>query len=106
MKTITCRISNAYYFRLKLDRMRDVKYDICESIVTRILIETPCRLEGQAERKRHRVTHVRKNTERGKSMRVARVTGADGVGLRKGMRAKRRERGNNKCHSTSRTADI
>jgi len=37
---------------------------------------------------------------------VARVTGADGVGLRKGTRAKRRERGNNECHSTSRTADI
>jgi len=39
-------------------------------------------------------------------MRVARVTGADGVGLRKGTRAKRRERGNNECHSTSRTMDI
>lgn len=85
--------------------MRNVEYDICESIVTRIRIEFTYRNRG-TEGKGAGVT--RGTPKRGES-----VFEGDEGDLNRRCRASKRhggarrgERGNNECHSAIRTEDI
>lgn len=67
---------------IRSNYMRNVEYDICKSIVTRIRIETTYRPEGRG------VKHVEYRKEESQFLRVTRVREADGVGLRKGTKGR------------------